>query len=63
MVKDLYAVWVKIDETLPWIELKGKYQTRGKAKKAAKEILNHAEMRIIKIPEKEERARRLTATH
>ena len=63
MVKNLYAVWVKIDETLPWIELKGKYQTRGEAKKAAKEILNHAEMRIIEIPEKKERARRLTATH
>jgi len=63
MVKDLYAVWVKIDETLPWIELKGKYKTRGEAKKAAKEILNHAEMRIIGIPEKKERARRLTATH
>ena len=63
MVKDLYAVWVKIDETLPWIELKGKYKTRGEARKAAKEILNHAEMRIIEIPEKKERARRLTATH
>ena len=63
MVKDLYAVWLKIDETLPWIELKGKYETRREAKKAAKEILNHAEMRIIEIPEKKERARRLTATH
>lgn len=63
MVKELYAVWVKIDETLPWIELKGKYQTKGEAKEAAKEILNHAEMRIIEIPEKKGRARRLTATH
>jgi len=63
MVKDLYAVWLKIDETLPWIELKGKYETRREAKKAAKEILNHAEMRIIEMPEKKERARRLTATH
>jgi len=61
MVKNLYAVWVKIDETLPWIELKGTYQTRREAKKAAREILDHAEMRIAEMPKR--RVKVLTTIH
>jgi len=52
MVKNLYAVWIKIDETLPWIELKGEYQTRIAAKKATKETLKSVKMKIVKIPRK-----------
>jgi hypothetical protein len=52
MVKNLYAVWIKIDETLPWIELKGQYQTKSEAKKAANEILNLVEIKIVETPEK-----------
>jgi len=52
MVKNLYAVWIKIDETLPWIELKGQYQTKTEAKKAANDILNLAEIKIVETPEK-----------
>jgi hypothetical protein len=52
MVKNLYAVWIKIDETLPWIELKGKYRTKGEAKRAAREILDHTEMKFVEMPEK-----------
>lgn len=59
MVKKLYAVWVKIDETLPWIELKGKYKTGREAKKAAREILDHAEMRIVEMPEQRRRMKAL----
>jgi hypothetical protein len=55
MVKNLYAVWIKIDETLPWIELKGKYRTKEEAKKAATEILDHTEMKIVEMPEKKRR--------
>jgi hypothetical protein len=62
MVKNLYTVWVKIDETLPWIELKGTYQTKGEAKKAAREILDHAEMRIVEMPEKRRRVKVLATT-
>lgn len=56
MVKKLYTVWIKFDENFPWIELEGKYKTRGEAKKAAREILNRAEMRIVEIPEKRRQA-------
>ena len=52
MVKNLYAVWIKIDETLPWIELKGEYQTRREAKKAANEFLNVVKIKIVETPEK-----------
>jgi len=52
MVKNLYAVWIKIDETLPWIELKGEYQTRREAKKAANEFLNMVKIKIVEFPEK-----------
>jgi hypothetical protein len=52
MVKILYTIWIKIDETLPWIELKGEYQTKTEAKKRAKEFLSLMKTKIIEIPEK-----------
>jgi len=51
MVKNLYAVWIKIDETLPWIELKGEYQTRRAAKKAVEEFLSNIKIKIVKASE------------
>jgi hypothetical protein len=59
MVKNLYTVWMKIDETLPWIELKGTYQTKMEAKRAADKILNSIEIRIVKMPEKRRRMKAL----
>jgi len=52
MVKKLYAVWIKIDDTLPWIELKETYQTRREAEKAAEDSLNNIKVKIVTIPEK-----------
>jgi len=52
MVKNLYAVWIKIDDALPWIELKGTYQTRREAEKAAEDSLNNIKVKIVTIPEK-----------
>jgi len=49
----LHAVWIKIDETLPWIELKGTYENRKDAKEAAKNCLNRTRVKIMAIPEKE----------
>jgi hypothetical protein len=45
-------VWIKIDETLPWIELKGEHQTRKVAKKTAEETLNRVRIKIVRAPEK-----------
>jgi hypothetical protein len=63
MVKNLYAVWTKIDETLPWIELKGKYKTRVEAKKAARNILDRAEIKLMEMPEKKRRVKALATTY
>jgi hypothetical protein len=52
MVKDLHTVWIKIDESLPWIELEGTYETRKDAKEAAKNCLYRTQVKIVAIPEK-----------
>ncbi|MEM2910896.1 MAG: hypothetical protein QXM52_06950 [Candidatus Bathyarchaeia archaeon] len=45
----MYAVWVKIDETLPWIELKGTYETKRDAQKAAKELLGNVMVKVAYV--------------
>ncbi|MEM3727728.1 MAG: hypothetical protein QXF75_00830 [Candidatus Bathyarchaeia archaeon] len=57
----MYAIWVKIDETLPWIELSGKYQTREEARKMIKELLSKIRVRIVKV-EKERRQMKAVVT-
>jgi len=46
-VKNLYTVWIKINETLPWIELENEYQTRVEARKEVDKILNNTKIRIV----------------
>jgi len=45
----LYTAWIKIDETLPWIEIQRDYATKKEAKKAAKKVLSNAKIKIAKI--------------
>jgi len=45
----VYAVWIKIDETLPWIELEGTYPSRREARKAAKTLLKSVKMKVINV--------------
>ncbi len=49
----MYTAWIKIDETLPWIEINKDYATKKEAKKAAKKVLNNAKIRIAKVSRKE----------
>jgi hypothetical protein len=58
-VKNLYVVWIRIDETLPWIELKGEYQTRREAKKRVEEFLGSMKTKIVEVPEKSKRVKTL----
>ncbi|MDH5482575.1 MAG: hypothetical protein OEY22_06845 [Candidatus Bathyarchaeota archaeon] len=58
-MKTLYAVWIRIDETLPWIELKETYQTKNEGRKAAKAALNNVEVRIVAMPEKRKQIKAL----
>ncbi len=48
----MYVIWVKLDQTLPWIELEGAHKTRREARRAGGEVLNHAMVRIVAIPKK-----------
>jgi hypothetical protein len=58
-VKKVYAVWIKVDETLPWIEVKRTYQTRKEAKNAARDFLKSIQIRIATISESEKKVRPL----
>jgi len=51
-VENLHAAWIKIDETLPWIELKGTYETRKDARQAAENVLCKTHIKIVAMPEK-----------
>lgn len=57
----LYVIWVKIDETLPWIELSGTYQRREEARKIARELLSKIRVRIVEV-EKERRQMKAVVT-
>lgn len=45
----MYAVWIKIDESLPWMELSGTYQSRKEAQKAAKKFLKTIRVKIVRV--------------
>jgi len=47
----MYAVWIGIDSTLPWIELKETYKTRNEARKGAQDFLKSTQMRVVHIPD------------
>jgi hypothetical protein len=51
-VGNLHAIWVRVDETLPWIELEGTYETRKDAKEAANNCLHRTRIRIVTIPKR-----------
>jgi hypothetical protein len=53
----MYSAWIKIDDSLPWIELEEAFQTKAEAQKAVKEILNKAKIKISKLPKKEKRVK------
>lgn len=62
-MKEVFAAWIKIDETLPWIELQGKYKTKKEAKKAAKEILHHTQIMIVEMLGKKRQVKALAIKH
>ena len=48
----MFAVMIKVDDTLPWIELKKSYQTRREAKQAAEDFIKSLQMKVVAMPEK-----------
>jgi hypothetical protein len=48
----LYSIWVRIDETLPWFELKGDYGTREEAKQAAQRVTSKMAIKLVNLSQK-----------
>jgi hypothetical protein len=44
-------VLIRVDETLPWIELKGEYETRKEAQHAAEETIRKIALMVVNIPQ------------
>jgi hypothetical protein len=44
-----YTAWIKIDDSLPWIELRETFQTKIEAQESAKEKLNAVKIKIVRI--------------
>jgi hypothetical protein len=46
----MYSAWVKIDDSVPWIELKEIFQTKTEAQEAIKEKLSKVKIKIVLMP-------------
>jgi hypothetical protein len=44
-----YTAWIKIDESLPWIELKETFQTKTEAKESTKVKLSAVKIKVIRM--------------
>jgi hypothetical protein len=53
----MYSAWIKIDDSLPWIELEEAFRTKAEAQKAAKELLSKTKIRIAELPKQERQIR------
>jgi hypothetical protein len=49
--RGLYTVLIRVDETLPWIELKGEYETRKEAQRAAAEAVEKIVVMVVNVPQ------------
>jgi hypothetical protein len=47
----LYTVLIRVDETLPWIELKGEYETRKEAQRAAAKAIEKMAVTVVNVPQ------------
>ena len=45
----MYCIWIRVDDTLPWIELKGEYETKEKAKQAGQTVTGRIAVRLVKL--------------
>ncbi|HUT17285.1 MAG TPA: hypothetical protein VMW84_03195 [Acidobacteriota bacterium] len=49
----MYSAWIKIDDSLPWIELEGAFQTKAAAQEALKERRSKVKIKIVKMSKQE----------
>jgi hypothetical protein len=46
----MYSAWIKIDDSLPWIELEKAFQSKAEARRAVKKILKKTKVKISRVP-------------
>jgi hypothetical protein len=46
-----YTAWIKIDDSLPWIELRETFQTKTEAHDSARDKISAAKIKIVKLPQ------------
>jgi hypothetical protein len=51
----MYSAWIKLDDSLPWIELEEAFQTKAEAQKAVEEVLSKAKIKISKLSKQEKK--------
>ena len=47
----MYTVLIRVDETLPWIELRGEYETRREAQRAAAVAIEKIGVIVVNVPQ------------
>jgi hypothetical protein len=57
----LYSIWIRIDNTLPWIELKGEYETRKEARQAARIAISRIAVKLVNTTQKRKPTEALVA--
>jgi hypothetical protein len=45
-----YTTWIKIDDSLPWIELREAFRTKTEAQQSAKEKLSAVKIKVVRLP-------------
>jgi len=45
-----YAAWIKIDDSLPWIELREVFRTKTEAHQSTKEKMNAVKIKVVRVP-------------
>jgi hypothetical protein len=60
----MYSAWIKIDDSLPWIELEGVFQTIAEAQEAMKEKRSNVKIKIVKVSKQEKQLKApITVSH
>jgi hypothetical protein len=59
----MYSAWIKIDDSLPWIELEGAFQTKAEAQKAAKERRSKVKIKIVEMSKQEKQMVTIRVRH
>jgi PDZ domain-containing secreted protein len=49
----MYSAWIKIDDSLPWIELEETFHTRAEAQEAMKEKKSKVKVKIVNASKSE----------